>query len=122
MGVGGQGLDAAEKLGGQVVDLQPEEILDLGEKNNHSDAVGKANHYCDRDEADQLSHASQSHGEQEDTREHGSAHQVGKPVDGDDAVDNGNEGASRPANLHPGAAKKRGQQAGDNRCPDAGGG
>jgi hypothetical protein len=105
VGVGGQGLDAAEKLGGQVVDLQPEEILDLGEEDDHSDAVGEADDDCDRDEADQLPHASQAHGEQEDAGEHGGAHQVGKAVDGDDAVDDGNEGAGRAADLHPGAAK-----------------
>jgi hypothetical protein len=68
----------------------------------------KTNDHRDGNEANQLPHASQPHGEQEDPREHGSAHQVGKPVDGDDAVDDGNEGASRSANLHPGAAKERG--------------
>jgi hypothetical protein len=59
MGIGGQRLDAAEKLGGQVVDLQPEEILDLGEKNDDGDAVGEADDHGDRNEADQLPHASE---------------------------------------------------------------
>ena len=49
--VGDEGLDAAEELAGQVVDLEAEEILDLGEEDHHRDAVGEADHHGLGDEA-----------------------------------------------------------------------
>lgn len=54
MGVGSQRFDPVEEFGGQVVDAQTEEILDLGEEDDDGDAVGKADDDGDRDEADQL--------------------------------------------------------------------
>ena len=102
--VGGQGLEAGEELGRQVVDLQAEEILDLGEEDDDGDAVGEADDDGDRDEADQLPHAGQPHGEQEDAGQHGGAHQVGVAVHGDDAIDDGDEGAGRAADLDARAA------------------
>jgi hypothetical protein len=120
VGVGGQRLDAGEKLGGQVVYLQAEEILDLGEEDDDGDAVGEADHHGHRDEADQLPHARDAHGEQENAGQDRGAHQVGETVDGDDAVHNGDEGAGRAADLHPRAAAGGGDEAGDDGGPDAG--
>ena len=45
MRVGGQGIDAGEELGRQVVDLQPEKILELGKKDDDGDAVSEADDY-----------------------------------------------------------------------------
>jgi hypothetical protein len=120
VGVGGQRLDAGEELGRQVVDLQAEEILDLGEEDDDGDAVGEADDDGDRDETDQLPHAGEAHGEQEDAGEDGRPHQVGEAVHGDDAIDDGDEGARRAADLHPRAAKGGGDEAGDDGGPDAG--
>ena len=119
MGMGGQGLDASEKLGRQVVDLEAEKILDLGEKDDDRNPVGEADDHGHRDESDQLPHASQAHGEQEDAGQHGGAEQVVETVDGDDAVNDGNESAGRAADLYAGAAQGGGDEAGDNGRPDA---
>ncbi len=119
MRVGGQGLDAAEELGRQVVDLQAEEILDLGEENDHRDAVGEADDHGDRNETDELPHAGDAHGEQEDAGENGGAHQVGVTVNGDDAIDDGDEGAGRATDLHARSAEERNDEAGDDGSPDA---
>jgi hypothetical protein len=95
IGVGRQHVDAGEELSRQIVDLQSEKILDLGKEDNDSDAVGEADHDGDRDEADQLPHARQAHGEQEYAGQHGCAKQIVEAVDGDDAVNDRDEGARR---------------------------
>ena len=110
----------AEELGGQVVDLQAEEILDLGEEDDDGDAVGEADHHRHRDEADELPHARDAHRQQEDASQYRRPHQVGETVHGDDAIDDGDEGAGRAADLHPRATAGRGDEAGDDGGPDAG--
>jgi hypothetical protein len=119
MGIGGQRLDSGKEFRRQVVDLQPEEILDLGEENDDGDAVGEADDDGDRNEADQLPHAGDAHGQQKDAGEHGGAQQVAEAVHGDDAVDDGDEGAGRATDLHARAAKCGGDEAGDDGCPDS---
>ena len=120
VGIGGESLDPAKEFGGQVVDLQPEKILYLGEKNHHGNTVGETDDDGHRDEADQLPHARQPHRQQKHAGQHGGAHQVGKAVNGDNAVNDGYEGAGWAADLYARPAKKRGNQAGDDRCPDTG--
>jgi hypothetical protein len=103
--VGGQGLDLGEELAGQVVDLQAEEILDLGEEDHHRDAVGEADHHRQRDEADQLPMRSAPMASSMHAGQHGGDEQVLHAVVGDDGVDDGDEGAGGAADLHPRAAE-----------------
>ncbi len=121
MGIGGQSFDAVEKFSGQAVDLEAEKILDLSQKYDNSNAVGEADDHRDRDEADQLAHAGQAHGEEENAGQNGGAHQICVTVDRHDAINNGDESAGWSADLNPGASQGGSDEAGDNGRPDAGG-
>jgi hypothetical protein len=120
--VGEEGLHLAEELAGQVVDLQAQEVLDLGKEDDHRDAIGEADYHRLGDEADQVAEAKHAHGDQHGAGQHGGHQQVLHAVFDDDAVDDGNEGAGGAADLHSGAAEGGDQEAGNDGRPDAGGG
>ena len=118
----GERADFAEKLAGELVDLEAEEILDLREKDDHRDAVGETDDHRNRDEADHAAEAEGPHGDEYHPGQHGGDEQVGDAVVDHDGVDDRDEGAGRAADLNPRATQQGDQEAGDNGRPDAGGG
>ena len=116
----GERVHLAEELGRDFVDRQAEEILDLGEEDHHGDAVGEADHHRQGDEADERAEPSRTEREEQQAGEHGCHQQVRFAVGGDDAIDDGNEGAGGAADLHPRAAQGEDEEPGDDGGPDAG--
>ena len=110
----------AEEIGRHAGHLQTQKVLDLRQRNQHRDAVGKADHHGNGNEADQRAELEQAHQKQHDARHRGGDDQVGQAVALHDAVDDDDEGAGRPADLHRTAAEQRDQEAGDDGGEDAG--
>jgi hypothetical protein len=98
--------DLAEEVGRHLVDTQAEEVLQLGQRDEHRDAVGEAGDDGDRDVAHQRAQAQGAHGQQQHAGTHRGQQQVGQPVALQDAVDNDDEGARRAADLDVGAAEQ----------------
>src|SRR5574343_1878818 len=100
-----QRFNAKKEFSRQVVDLQAQEVLDLGEEDDDRNTIGETDDHGHRNEADELPQSCQAHGQQKEAGQHGGAEQVGETMYGDDAVDDGDEGAGRAADLDPRAAK-----------------
>ena len=111
--------DLREEVGRHLADLQAEQVLQLRQRDQHRDAVGEADDDRHRDVAHQRAELEQPDHEQQHAGQRGRDQQVGQPVALDDAVDDDDEGAGRPADLHPRAAERGDQEAGDDRGEDA---
>ena len=116
----GDGLDLREKVSRHFGDLQTQKILELRQCDQHRNAVGKAHHDAHRHIAHKGTHFEKAEQEQQHTGAGGGNQQIGQAVLLDDAVNNNNEGAGRPADLHRRAAQQGNQSARDDGCPDAG--
>ena len=117
--VGGDRLHAREEFVGHR-DVEPEEVLDLREQDQHRDAVGEADDDRHGDEADEAAHARDAHGEQQNTGCDRADDEVGDAVLRDDTVHDHDVRAGRPADLHARAAEQRDQETSDDRGEDAG--
>mmetsp|Transcript_7068 Transcript_7068/g.30130 ORF Transcript_7068/g.30130 Transcript_7068/m.30130 type:complete len:536 (+) Transcript_7068:2183-3790(+) len=113
-GVVGHRPDLAEEVGRHLGDPQPEQVLQLGQRDQHGDAVGEAGDDGHRDIAHQAAELEGAHCEQQHAGAHRCDQQIGQAVALQDAVDHDDEGARRPADLHAGAAQQRDQEAGDD--------
>ena len=109
-----QGLQNAPKVGRHVGHVQAQKIFDLRQRHQHRNAIGETNHHGHGDEADQVAQLEQAHGKQQHARHRGGQDQVGHAMALHNAVDDDDEGARWPANLHPAAAQQRNQKAGND--------
>ena len=80
---------------------------------------GEAGDDREGDELDDAAQLGQAQGDQDDARHHGGDDQAVDAVLLHDAVDDHDERAGGPADLHPGAAQRRDQEAGDDRGVEA---
>ena len=101
----------AEEIARHLGDVQAQEILHLRQPDQHRDAIGEADDDRHGDEAHQRAQLEQPHQKKQHARERGGNDQVAHAVALDDAVDDDDERARRPANLHPAAAEQRDQKA-----------
>ena len=114
-----EGVDQRKEIGRRPVDGQAEQVLDLRQRDQHRDAVGEADDDRHRDVAHQHAEPEQAEREHQQAGQHGGDEQVGHAVALHDAVDDDDEGARRPADLHLRAAERRDQEAGDDGGEDA---
>jgi hypothetical protein len=108
-----------EEVGRHLLDPQAEQVLQLRDGDQHRDAVGEADDDRDRDRAHDRAELQPAEHEQQDAGEDGRDHQPGDAVALHDAVDDDDEGARRPADLHARAPERRDQHAGDDRGEEA---
>ena len=85
--------------------MQAEKIFHLRQKNQHRNAIGKANDDRHRNKANQHTQTQHAHEQQPYARQQRGQHQTRHAMLADDAVNDNNEGASRPTNLHLAAAQ-----------------
>ena len=109
-----------EEIRRQLVDLQPEEILELRQDDEHGDAVGEADDDGDRNEAHQVAEPERAHQQEQAAGQHGGEQQVGDAVALDDGVHHHHESAGRSADLHARAAQRGHQEAGHDGGEEAG--
>src|SRR5574343_836662 len=93
-------LDPQEKLGWQGIDLQAQKILYLRQKDDHGDPVGETNDDRYWNERDQMTEASNPHGQQKYPGQHRGTQQIGEAMDRNDAIHDGNERTSWSADLY----------------------
>ena len=117
-----QRLELGEEIGRHLGDVQPQPVLQLRGGDQHRDAVGEADDDADGHVAHQPSQPEQAQDEQQHAGAGRGDQQVRHAVAVDDAVDDDDEGAGGPADLHVRAAQQGDQQAGDDGGPQAGGG
>ena len=107
-----------DEVGRHFADGQPEKVFHLGGEDGHGDAAGEAHHDGVGDVFDdgaQVEHAEEN---QEHAGQDGGHEQARFAVLLDDAIDDNDERACRPADLHPAAAEERHGQPGDDGCDD----
>jgi len=109
-----------EKLRRQRLGLEPQKILDLRQGNQHGNAVGKTDDERLGEVFDQRAQLEGAHGEQHETGHDGADQQIGVTVLGDDAVNDNDERAGRPADLHARSAQGGNQKAGDDGSENTG--
>ena len=114
VGVRRQDRQQREEVARQLGRDQSEEVLQLRQPDQHRNAVGEADDDGHRHVAHQCPELEQPHQEQQHAGHRGADQQVGQAVAFDDAVDDDNEGTGRPGNLHPAAAQRRDQKAGND--------
>gem|GEM_PF-4073336 len=102
-----QRADDAEKVARHLGDAQAQKVLDLRQRHQHRDAVGKADDDGHRDEAHQRAQPQQPHQEQKNARHGRGDDEVAHAVALHDAIDDDDERPRRSANLHPAAAQRR---------------
>ena len=105
---------------GNFVEMQSEEIFDLGAGDQNGDAVGEADDDRPRNELHRRAHAGRAQDDEHHARHHRAHEQAVDAVYGDDAGDHHDERAGRPADLRLRSAQRRDQEAGDDGAVDAG--
>jgi hypothetical protein len=60
-----------EEVGRHLLDLEAEEVLELGQRDHDGDAVGEADHDRHRHEAHHLAEPEQAHRHEQDACHHG---------------------------------------------------
>ena len=109
-----------QESGRDALDLQAEEVLDLGREDGQGDTAGEA--HDDRvgdifDDRAQMEHA---HQDQEGTGHEGRDRETAHAVLLDDSVDDDDEGTGRAADLHLAAAEEGNDETGHDGRQDAG--
>ena len=112
-------LHAQPEFAGNLVQMQAEEIFDLGAGNQHGDAVGKADDHRPRNKLHRGAHAGCAQNDEHDARHHGAHEQSVDAVDGDDPGDHDDERAGGSADLSLRSAQCGDQKAGDDGAVDA---
>ena len=111
---------ARPELAGHDLQVEAEEVAQLGAGDEDGDAVREADDDRARDEADGDAHAGEPHDDQHDAGHHRAHEQAVDAVLRDDAGDDDDERAGRPGNLHARTAQRRDDEAGDDGAVDAG--
>jgi hypothetical protein len=109
-----------KKLAGIFAMSSPQQIAHLRKGDEHRNAVGEADHHAHWHVSHQRTKPEQAHEEQQHAGAGGGNKQVGHAVAFHDAVDDDDEGAGRPTNLHGGAAQGRDEEARDDGGPQTG--
>ena len=110
----------AKKSRRHLGDVQAQQVLHLRQRDQHRDAVGEADDDRHRHVAHQRAELEQPQQRTAARRpSDGGDQQVGQAVAFDDAVDDDDEGAGRPADLHLRAAQRADQEAGDDGGEEA---
>ena len=105
----------AEKVGRKRPDEQAEQILDLTGKDDEGDAAGESGHHREGNELDRAAQPGQSETDEDDAAHQRGDHEPVEAVALHDAVDDHDEGARGPADLHPRSAQRGDQEARDDR-------
>ena len=110
----------AQKLAGHRRRLQPKEIFDLRRGDQQRDAVGEADRHRARNELDRRAQAGEAHDQQQNARHDSDQRQAGHAEFRDDAGDDHDKGARRPADLSARSAQRRNQKPGHDGRIEAG--
>src|SRR2546428_834323 len=105
---------ARQELGGHGA-LEPEEILDLPREDDQGDTAREADGHGVGDELDRTAQPREAEAHQDDARHEGRHREPFHPVALDDCVDDHDEGARRPADLHARAPQRRDDESRDDR-------
>ena len=108
-----------KKVSWHLGNFQSQQIFHLRQRNQHGNAIGESHDDADRHITHQRSELEKPHQKQQDPGAGGGNQQIGDAVALNNAVDDHDESAGRPANLHRRAAQGRNQRAGDDGGPDA---
>jgi hypothetical protein len=103
-----------KEVGWHLRDVQPEEVLQLGQGDDDGNAVGEADDDRHRHEADHLAELESSHCDQQHARHHGGDEQVGDTVALCDGIEQRHEGAGRAADLYPRASQRGHDETADD--------
>ena len=102
------------------VQIQTEEILDLGTEDQHGDSAGEPHRDRVGDEFDHRAHPRESHHQQYDARHHRTDEQIIQAIFGDDPIDNHDKRSGRSANLDPRPAQRGNDEAGNHGGENSG--
>ena len=106
-----------EKVAGHFVNRQAQPVFELRDRNQHRNAVGKANHDADRYQAHHIAQAQQPEREQQHPGTGGGNQQIRHAVALHNAVDDDDKCPRRAADLHVGAAQQRHQKTANDGRP-----
>ncbi len=117
--VRGVRLPLREEVRGHRAHLQAEQVLDLRREDDDRDPAREAGDDRVRDELDRAAEPGEAEDDQHAAREDRDDRQAVEAVPRDDAVDDDDEGARRPADLDAAAAEQRDQEPGDDGGDEA---
>ena len=103
-----------------MVELQAEEILDLGAGDQDGDAVGEADDHGSRNELDSRAHARDAHDHQQDAGHHRAHEEAIDTVECNNARDDNDESAGGSSDLGFRTAQRGDQETGDDGAVDTG--
>ena len=108
-----QGTELGKEVGGHLPgNLQAEQVLELGQPDEHCNAIGEPDHDGHGHVPHQGPEAQQTHQKQQPARHEGGQQQTLQAVPLQDAVDHHDEGPGGSTDLHVGAAEQRDEQPG----------
>ena len=117
--MGTDSFELRKKIGRHLRDLQAQQVLELRQRDQHRNAVGKTHHNADR----HITHEGAQLEQPQEEKQYAGAgrgdQQIWQAVTFDDAVDDHDESAGRATNLHGRAAQQRNQPAGNDGGPDS---